>query len=137
MKSEYELNNSVEYLKQKKVTNIKYKINRLMNNYLIGSKRLKTDILETLSYLKSQKYYTKHFHVTQQSTEGTIDGIVFINFQHWNLTEPKAKNKFPIIKRVNSYNLALLERSFLQCFAISFVMYFDCHVHFLPSSPIN
>ncbi|RIB17329.1 hypothetical protein C2G38_2187665 [Gigaspora rosea] len=45
-KNDLRLNDSVEYLK--------------------GSASLKTDISETLLYLKSEEYHVKHFHISQQ-----------------------------------------------------------------------
>ncbi|CAG8814601.1 17011_t:CDS:2, partial [Gigaspora rosea] len=52
-KNDLGLNNSVEYLRHRKVANIKYKIQGPINAHLVGSASLGTNISETLSYLKT------------------------------------------------------------------------------------
>ncbi|CAG8609686.1 23302_t:CDS:2 [Gigaspora margarita] len=52
-KKELSLGNSIKYLKQKEVANIKYRIQGPMNTYLVDNKKLEIDITKTLSYLRS------------------------------------------------------------------------------------
>src|SRR5260364_162435 len=65
-KNALELGDSIEYLRQKEVSNIKYKIQGPMNFYLIGNASLKVNISETLSYLEGQGYYAEYYHVSQR-----------------------------------------------------------------------
>jgi hypothetical protein len=66
------LGSSVCDLKRKEVANIKYKIRGPMEAHLIGSRDLKTDIIETVSYLTSQGYQAESYCVSQRSTKGIV-----------------------------------------------------------------
>src|SRR6185437_10846319 len=85
-KNELGLNDSVEYLRRRKVANIRYKLQGPMNAHLIGSENLGIDISETLSYLRGEDYHTEHYHVSQQSankvkrTEGIKNFFFFFFF---------------------------------------------------------
>ena len=62
-------------MKQKEVTNIKYKICEPMKANLIGNFNLETDISQAVSYLIKKEYHVKNFCVSHKFTKG----IVFIH----------------------------------------------------------
>lgn len=53
-----------------------------MNTHLVGNKKLEIDITKTLSYLRSQRYYTEHYYIVQKSIDRQVkhtEGIVFMH----------------------------------------------------------
>ncbi|EXX71680.1 hypothetical protein RirG_076300 [Rhizophagus irregularis DAOM 197198w] len=69
---ELDLGECVRELKRKEVTNIKYKICGLTETRFIGNSNLKSDILESVSFLTEQGYLVENFRVFQRSTKGTV-----------------------------------------------------------------
>lgn len=61
--NELNLGASVSYLKTQEVANIKYKIRGPMETHLIGNQDLKTDIIETVSYLMNQEYQVQVYTI--------------------------------------------------------------------------
>lgn len=66
------LGSSVYDLRRKEVANIKFKIRGPMETHLIGTSDLKTDIVETISYLTNQGYQVESFRVPERSTKGIV-----------------------------------------------------------------
>ena len=58
-------------LKRKEVANIQYKVHGLTNSHLIGS-NLRTDILQSVSYLIEKGYHVENFNVSHRSTKGIV-----------------------------------------------------------------
>ncbi|RGB40502.1 hypothetical protein C1646_753225 [Rhizophagus diaphanus] len=61
---ELDLGECIRELKRKEVTNIKYKIRGPTETRLIGNSNLKSDILESVSFLTEQEYLVKNFRVS-------------------------------------------------------------------------
>lgn len=66
------LGECVRELNRKEVTNIKYKIRGPMESHLVGNSVLKSDILDSVSYLTEQGYFVESYHVPQRSTKGIV-----------------------------------------------------------------
>ncbi|CAB5186666.1 unnamed protein product [Rhizophagus irregularis] len=62
---ELDLGECARELKRKEVTNIKYKIRRPTETRFIGNSNLKSDILESVSFLTEQGYLVENFRVSQ------------------------------------------------------------------------
>ncbi|CAB5178440.1 unnamed protein product [Rhizophagus irregularis] len=69
---ELDLGECARELKRKEVTNIKYKICGPTETRFIGNSNLKSDILESVSFLTEQGYLVENFRVFQRSTKGTV-----------------------------------------------------------------
>uniref|UniRef100_U9TK48 MULE transposase domain-containing protein n=1 Tax=Rhizophagus irregularis (strain DAOM 181602 / DAOM 197198 / MUCL 43194) TaxID=747089 RepID=U9TK48_RHIID len=69
---ELDLGECARELKRKEVTNIKYKIRGPTETRFIGNSNLKSDILESVSFLTEQGYLVENFRVSQRSTKGTV-----------------------------------------------------------------
>ncbi|POG67678.1 hypothetical protein GLOIN_2v1481403 [Rhizophagus irregularis DAOM 181602=DAOM 197198] len=69
---ELDLGEYARELKRKEVMNIKYKIRGPTETRFIGNSNLKSDILESVSFLTEQGYLVENFSVYQRSTKGTV-----------------------------------------------------------------
>ncbi|PKY59618.1 hypothetical protein RhiirA4_515891 [Rhizophagus irregularis] len=72
---ELDLSASVQELKRKEVTNIKYKVHEPIEVHLVGNSDLKLDISQSVSYLKEQGCQVKTYH--QSNVEFKSIKIVF------------------------------------------------------------
>src|SRR6266496_6063579 len=70
------LGTSVSKLKRKEVSNIKYKVCGPMEAHLFCNSDLKSDILNSISFLTEKGYHVEYYQVSHQSTKPT-KGIIF------------------------------------------------------------
>ncbi|CAB4421298.1 unnamed protein product [Rhizophagus irregularis] len=67
-----DLGESVKELRQKKVTNIKYKVRGALDAHLVGNSDLKLDIQDSIFFLKNQEYLVEYYEISYLSTYGFV-----------------------------------------------------------------
>ncbi|PKY62263.1 hypothetical protein RhiirA4_432418 [Rhizophagus irregularis] len=67
-----DLGESVKELRQKKVTNIKYKVRGALDAHLVGNSDLKLDIQDSIFFLKNQEYLVEYYEISHLSTYGFV-----------------------------------------------------------------
>ncbi|RIA90400.1 hypothetical protein C1645_823391 [Glomus cerebriforme] len=67
-----DLDECVKELRQKKVTNIKYKIREPLDTHLVSNPRRELDIREAISFLENKGYLIERYEIPNLSTYDTI-----------------------------------------------------------------